>query len=119
MILLDTNIIIYLLEGKLAELPDSAQVCVSVITEIELLSHHRLNAAGERAIRELIARVAVVDLTPPIKEQAIVLRRQHRLTVPDAIIVGTAVSLDAELITNDTRLSGLPDVRSRSLPMKS
>lgn len=118
MILLDTNIVIYLLEGKLADLPESATVSISIITEIELLSHNRLDVAGERAIREFVSALAVIDVTPPIKEHAIVLRRQHRLTVPDAIIVGTAISLDAELITNDARLSGLPDIQSRSMPLK-
>ena len=53
-----------------------------------------------------------------VKQAAIHLRREHRLRMPDAIIAGTALSLDAELLTNDARLGGVPGLRTRSVPLR-
>ena len=115
MTVLDTNILIYLLEGRLqGELPTSG-LCVSVITEIELLSYDQLTETQEVRIRDLIARLTVIGLTPQVKEAAIRLRKATRLTIPDAIIAATALSLNAELFTNDDRLMTLPGLISRRL----
>jgi hypothetical protein len=54
-----------------------------------------------------------------VKESAILLRRRHRLTIPDAIIAATAQSLDSELLTNDAKLLAIPDITSRSLALKA
>lgn len=116
---LDTNIVVYFLKGLLSDrLPDD-EYGVSVISEIELLSYPSLPADDERLIRDLLATVEVINLSPDIRDAAIQLRRDHRLKVPDAIIAGTALALDAELLTNDARLAHVPGVRSRQLRMKN
>lgn len=116
---LDTNVVIYFLEGRLAAaLPDGG-LQVSIISEIELRSHAPLTEDGEAIIRRFLSAVDVVGLTPAITEAAIVLRRQHRLTIPDAVIVATAQVLGAELLSNDARLSGLPDVRVRAVDLNA
>jgi predicted nucleic acid-binding protein len=116
---LDTNIIIYFLEGRLAEPLPEGDLGVSIISEIELLSHGQLDKAGEAVIRAFLSSVDLVGLTTPIKEASITLRRQHRLTIPDAIIAATALTTHAELLTNDARLAGVAGVRTRSLPPKA
>lgn len=73
----------------------------------------------ETLVRAVLASVDVVGLTSEIKESAITLRRRHHLTVPDAIIAVTAVSLEAELLSNDGKLAGAPGLRCRSLPLRS
>jgi len=88
------------------------------VTEIELLSNDRLDDKGETTIKEFLSSVQVVGLTENIKETAIKLRRSQRLTIPDAIIVATAVSLDAQLLTNDARLLNFPGIRCRSVQLK-
>ena len=116
--LLDSNIIIYFLKGLLADpLPDDAYG-VSVISEIEILSYPSLPADDERLIRDLLATIEVIDLSPDIRDAAIQLRRAYNLKLPDAIIAGTALALDAELLTNDARLAQTPGVRCRQLRMK-
>jgi predicted nucleic acid-binding protein len=112
---LDTNITIYLLGGKLAHpLPDDDHH-VSIITEIELLSYPTLTADEEQRVVEFLATVTIIGLTPVVRDAAIRLRRDHRLRVPDAIIAGTALALDAELLTNDARLARVPGIRCRRL----
>lgn len=70
-------------------------------------------------VRKFLESVNLVGLTPEIKEEAIALRREHRLTIPDAIIVATAVHMQTELFTNDARLTALPGIKTRSVVLRS
>ena len=112
---LDTNAILYLLGGRLAEQLPPAETVVSFITEIELLSYPGLSREGEEQIRDFLKHVAVLDLNDGIKNVAIELRRKYKLKLPDAIICATAIVLDAELVSNDEKLSGLQGLRVVSL----
>ncbi len=116
---LDTNIVLYLLAGRLADPLPPGDYAVSVITEMELRSYSDLSQADEAAIRAFISSVAVVELTPAIRETGIRLRRQERLKLPDAIVAATAIEAGAELLTNDAKLATVPGVRGRSLSVRS
>ncbi len=115
---LDTNAVLYLMGGRLAQPLPEGQYFASVVTEIELLSYPSLDAAGEERIRAFLSEITVVELTREVKEAAIQLRRQHSLKLPDAIIAATASSLEAELLTNDHKLSQLPNISSRQLRLR-
>jgi len=114
---LETNIVLYLLGGRLAQPLDPGEYYLSVITEMELLSYAGLSGKGEQQVREFLSSVTVVDLTTEVKEAAIRLRREHKLKLPDAIVAATADVLDAELLTNDQHLLDMPDLRTLSLPL--
>ncbi len=114
-IVLDTNAVLYFLGGRLTEpLPD-AEFYVSVITEIELLSYPLLAIEEEKAIDDFLADVTIVDLTAPIKQAAIALRRQYRFKLPDALIVATAQCLNADLLTNDIKLLNIEALSTKPL----
>lgn len=68
---LDTNVVLYLLGGRLAEHLPEGEYCVSVITEMELLSYPILKAGEEAAVRSCLSDLAIVGLTGDIKEKAI------------------------------------------------
>jgi predicted nucleic acid-binding protein len=108
---LDTNAVLYLLGGRLAEQLPAAEAVLSFITEIELLSYPGLSCEGELQIREFLKNVSVIDLNDEIKNVAIELRRSYRLKLPDAIICATAMVLDAELVSNDDKLAGVQGFR--------
>jgi hypothetical protein len=116
---LDTNAILYLLGGKLAEPLTPALYFVSVISEMELLSYPSLDDAALAQIRSFLSEVTVVELTEEIRELAIGLRRQHTLKLPDAIVAATALSLQAQLVTNDTKLLRVPGLACQRLELKS
>lgn len=116
-VVVDTNTAIYLLGNKLADPLTADDYSVSVITQIELLSYPSLTADEEARVSEFLETVAIIDLTAEVRDAAIRLRRDHRLRVPDAIIAGTALVLDAELLTNDARLLRVDGLRSRSVPL--
>ena len=114
---LDTNIILYLLGGKLAEPLEPAEYYISVITELELLSYPHLSNEEEQQIRSFLDDVTLVGLNEEIRESAIQFRREHHLKLPDAIICATAFVLDASLLSNDTGLHNIPSFEVVSLPL--
>jgi predicted nucleic acid-binding protein len=116
---LDTNCAIYHLTDRLAESLPADGIAASIITEIELLSPQQMTAGEDARIREFLADITVVGLTPEVRDGTVRLRRAYRLKLPDAIIAATATALvlDAELLTNDTRLLSVPGLRARSVPL--
>ena len=103
-ILLDTNAVIYFLEGRsrIAEQVLVAEtVYYSVITEIELLSAAHLSDEDGTTIREFLTYCRRVDLTPDIVEQTIHIRRANRMRTPDAIVASSALILNVPLVTAD------------------
>ena len=114
---LDTNIVLYLLGGRLAQPLPAGEYAVSVITEMELLSFPGLKPAEETAVKQFLANVTLIELTAPVRAIAINLRRSHRLKLPDAAVAASAVSLGAELLTNDEAIVRTPGVKGRSLPL--
>ena len=115
--LLDTNAVIYLVNGRLAfPLPDG-QYRVSIVTEIELLSFSDLSAAEEQKIRDLLLLLDRVHLTDAVRDEAIRLRRKNRLKLPDAIIAASALICDAVLLTNDQAFSSIDGLTTESLQL--
>ncbi len=115
---LDTNAVIYLQKGSLAEPLPVGRYYLSVITEIELLSFPGLSRDQEQALHAFLDDVTVVTVGDEIKNRAIRLRRRYRLKVPDAIIVATALSLPAELVSNDMKLATIEGLTCRSLALR-
>ncbi len=115
--LLDTNIVLYLLGGKLNEPLPEGEYFVSVITEIELLSYPAVSIQEEQQIQKCLADLTIVELLPEVKQLAIPLRRQYHLKLPDAIIAATALVLKAELLTNDLRLARVTELQCRQLKL--
>jgi hypothetical protein len=115
LILLDTNVVLYFLGGRLTNPLPSGQYFVSVITEIELLSYPSLSSDEEVQIRDFLAKIIVVELESSIKDLAITFRKQYRLRLPDAIIAATAQVLKATLFTNDVRLVNLVEIKTQSV----
>ena len=110
-VVLDTNIVLYLLKGddKLEALLQGANVFLSVITKVELLSHPDLDEAGEQVIRELLQSVKLMEFTSTIQERTVLLRRQFKMKLPDAVIAATAAFLNIRLITADKKFARLKD----------
>ena len=101
--LLDTNVALYLLGGRLAEALPAGTYGVSVITEMELLAWPSLTTKEEENVREFLTQLVICELTPSIRNRAVRLRREQRLRLPDAIVCATAMDFAMELWTNDTK----------------
>jgi len=117
--LLDTNVILYFLAGKLSSpLPDN-EYCISVITQLELLSFPLLDAEAEARIEAFLDQIEIIGLTPEIIKETVLVRRKYKLKLPDSIIIATAKALDVIILTNDQQLANIPNVKCRSLQLIS
>ena len=91
--LFDTNILIDFLNGhELArkEVRRYPEKAVSIITWIEVMAG--ATEETEAPCRALLAVFERLELTPSVAERAIILRRESRLKLPDAVILGYCTS---------------------------
>lgn len=101
----DTNILIDLLDGvpeARVEVRRHDRRAVSVVTWIEVLVGCRDVAEAERA-GAVLGGFERIELSDGVASEAIVLRRDRRLRLPDAIILATARTLGVPLVTRNTR----------------
>lgn len=117
-LVLDTNIVIYLLDGDqvIANLLNDKLIAISMITELELLSY-QISKEDERVIRNFISECQVVEINQTIKERAISLRKKFNVKLPDAIVAATADYLNLPLLTADSEFKKL--VESKILIYKA
>jgi predicted nucleic acid-binding protein len=117
-IVFDTNIALYHLGGCLTTPLPKGTYHISFVTEMEMLSYPDLSQIEEQQVRNFLSQMIILGIDEPVKSMAIALRKQYRLKLPDAIISATAQSLSALLLTNDLKMSGIPALRTLSLPIK-
>ena len=117
--LLDTNVALYLLGGRMTSPLPVGSYGISVITEIELLAWPSLTEREETKVREFLKAVTLCELTASIRAKAVELRKLRHLKLPDAVVCATAMELDVELWTNDAELSEVPGLRCRSVNLSS
>jgi hypothetical protein len=90
----------------LAEIERRSTLAISVITQMELLVGCR-NKAELRNTERFVRRFHVLRLDERVCDSAIELLRQYRLsqglTIPDALIAATALTLDQAFITKNQR----------------
>lgn len=110
-ILLDTNVALYLLRGdrSAADALAGQEVYISFITRMELLSKPRMTRTEIKQVDAFVQEWPMVEMNRSIMESAIVLRRDHGLKIPDAIIGATAIYLDLTLLTADRGFEKLGD----------
>jgi predicted nucleic acid-binding protein len=102
-LLVDTNIILYALQGDeaLTDLIHGEDLFISFITRIELLSYPSIDKESIELIERFLRQVPVVESNPVINEDAIRLRRKSGMEVPDAVIAASARFLGCRLLTAD------------------
>lgn len=102
-VLLDTNIVLYFLNGEETLIPllEEKNIFLSFISQLELLGSKNINPGDVIKIKSFIEECTVIDVTPGIKETAILVRKNYSLKLPDSIIVATSLWLNMPLITAD------------------
>lgn len=106
-LLLDTNIVLYLLSGDdaLSDILHRRKLYVSFITQLELLSYPGITADQEDRIKDFLEDCIIVDVNDQIKDQVISIKRVRKMKLPDCIILATANYLDIPVITSDKYFS--------------
>jgi predicted nucleic acid-binding protein len=103
-ILLDTNIVLYLLDGDstLAEFLNGKVLCISIISEIELLSFSGLKTSDEKIIKSFLSECLIFPINEKIKDSTIKTRKSYRTKLPDSIIASTSLFLGIPFISADS-----------------
>ncbi len=102
-LLLDTNIILYLLAGDqtLASILEDKNPYLSFISELELYGFKKLTKAERGKIEKVLSQCTIIDINAGIKAKAIEVRQSQGLKLPDCIIAGTALYLDIPMFSAD------------------
>ncbi len=103
MIILDTNIFIYLAKGILSsELVANKDIAHASITKIEALGYSRIPANELLLLGALFNESYGLPLTDAIVELAIKLRQLKQMSLGDSIVAATAIENNSTLWTANT-----------------
>jgi predicted nucleic acid-binding protein len=108
-LLLDTNIVLYILAGDetLATFLNGKILSLSIISELELLSFKKLTQKESKIITSFLSELKIEHISEEIKNSTIKIRKSTNLKLPDAIIVATSIVLKIPLITSDKQISSV------------
>ncbi len=106
--LIDTNILIYFLQGE--EVAASffknvmdKELCISLINKIEVLAFPDLSEHEEMEIRQFLLDFVTFKVDDPVAEETIVIRKKYKLKLGDALISATAIMHDAVLVSRNEK----------------
>jgi predicted nucleic acid-binding protein len=102
--LFDTNILVDCLKGIEAarqEIDNHTNRAISIITWIEVMVG--ATAGRESASRALLSTFLVHPISQRVADEAVVIRRENRIKLPDAIILATARIEGRVLISRNTK----------------
>lgn len=106
--LIDSNVVIDYLAGQLPELGmtfmnrlmDNVPQ-ISVITQIEILGYNT-SAEAQELLAGFIRNSRVLPLNDDVVSRTILLRKNYRIKIPDAIIAATALEFECILLTRNS-----------------
>lgn len=109
---LDTNIILYLLDGDqtLATFLYEKQLYISFITELELLGFDGITKKEEVVVRDFLQQCKIFPINTSIKEETIRIQRKYHTKLPDSIIIATALQLDLPLVSADNTFTKVEEL---------
>ena len=106
--LLDTNVWIDALSGKISSATflkltiQANWAGYSAITRLELFGYPDIKDEEEVKIAELLSTFTEIPVDSNIIDRAIIIRKNLRIKVPDAIIAASAIENECLLITHNT-----------------
>jgi len=111
-IFLDTNICIYLLNGDVivSEILQDQNIYISIITEMELYAYHGYSSSSLKILNSFIESVSIVNIEEGIKLNAIKIRKNTKLKLPDSIIAASALTYKMPIISADNDLKKIGNI---------
>ncbi|MDB5142609.1 MAG: hypothetical protein JWQ66_1322 [Mucilaginibacter sp.] len=108
-IVIDTNILLYFLDGDLnaSQFLEDYDPIISFVSELELLSAPEISQNEKLFIQDLLKDITVVKYSDDHKDDIIKVRAKKKLKLPDAIIVSLAITLGLPLVTADKALKNI------------
>jgi predicted nucleic acid-binding protein len=116
LILADTNIIIYIMNGLPATKKFlDAEFALSEISEIELLGIKGINRKDLQIRQSMINECFLMNINDSIKLTAIRIKQQYILKIPDALIAATAIHHRLPLLSGDKDFAKIKELDFISL----
>lgn len=111
-ILVDTNIVIYSLQGitQINELLFGKKLYVSFITEIELYSWPSIGEKDRKLIQRFIESCQIIEYSSQLKMEVIEVRKKYNLKMADASISATSSQYDIPLVSADSIFSKISEI---------
>ncbi len=112
-LLVDTNIIIYLLQGndEAEKVLQGKQLFFSFITELELYGLPGANNEEEKQIEAFLNDCLMISMNNNILQQYKALRKSHKLKLADSLIAATALAYNIPLITADKQFINIEHLK--------
>lgn len=102
--LIDSDVLLDFLDGfapAAAELARYRERSISIVSWMEVLAGAK-REHDEETRRRFLGHFRTVPLSEAVAEEAVTLRRTHRLKLPDAIIWAAAITERCLLVTRNT-----------------
>jgi len=103
--LLDSDILLDFLDGHAPAAQEIAryrECCISIISWMEVMAGARTEP-DEDIRRGFLAHFRMIALTARVAEEAVKLRREYRLKLPDAVIWASAMTENCLLVSRNTK----------------
>lgn len=110
--LLDTNIIVFLLEGnkEVASYLANNDFLLSVVSEIEIKSKSQQTKETKNLIQDFTDGTTIIQTNPSISKIAAQFIQSYNIKLPDAIIAPTAKYYGIPLATADAVLFKIKEI---------
>jgi predicted nucleic acid-binding protein len=110
--LMDTNIMVYLLQGNpcVQHFAQEDMLAISCVTEMELLGRFQILEKEKNIITRMLSRCLIIDINYYIKQLAIKIRQNVHVKLPDALIAATALQQNLTLVTADKGFNRIADL---------
>ena len=118
MVLIDSNIIIYLSRGDITveQLLFTEDIfAISVVSYMEVLGYNFKSNDEENFVKDLLNCFEIIYIDYEIAHKVIELRKKYTIKLPDAIICASAIVNDAILVTNDTEMNIIKELKLYSI----
>ena len=102
--LFDSNVLILAAKHSfpnVVEMLGSEGAATASLVRIEVYGYHQLSGEEQSALDALFGQLLQYELTAPVIDAAIAIRRKHRTRLADAIIAATAIVYDVPLVTRN------------------
>ncbi len=120
-VVLDSNIMIYLSQGKIPVddlIRNGISYFISAITYMEVMGYKFESRSEEKAVSNLVDLFTIIYIDDKISRKVVEIRKKHKIRLPDAIICATAIEHKAILYTNDKKLKSVKGLDSEFIKVK-
>ena len=107
----DTNFLIYLLNGNPALNPYLGNnYFISEITEMEMLGVKKISPVTLKIRRALLDNCYLINFNSEIKKIAVEIKQKVQIKLPDAIVAASAIHIGLPIITADKDFRKIPEL---------